>query len=114
MKSNSPDYNCNDPQGWGGDPSRGAAIGRDSICEIDTSYSGYLYIHEVEVGDDGYDPNGTYFGIGEPLFWCVARYAHDDSFILDHSVRAASMDAAVQLMKQKFPLASIRCAKRIQ
>lgn len=41
-----PDYKDNDPRGWCGDPSRGAAMGRETIVG-DPNYSGRLYVRKV-------------------------------------------------------------------
>lgn len=62
-----PDYSRNDPKGWGGDPKRGAALGR---CNIpgDPGFSGTLYVRHVELAGD-YDVNGTYWGSGDPIYW---------------------------------------------
>lgn len=57
-------YSDNDPRGWCGDPKRGAAMGRPSIHGTPPS----LEIRPIPL-IDGYDPNGTYFGSGELLWW---------------------------------------------
>ena len=64
-----PNYGDNDPRGWCGDPSRGAALGRGDVHAIDRSAPVKLYLRRVQLDGGGYDTNGTYFGGGEPLYW---------------------------------------------
>jgi len=51
----------------------------------------------------GYDPNGTYFGHGEPLYW----YASEDGEI-DAMLRAATRDDARTKVLAKYPNAKVR------
>lgn len=72
------DYGKNDPKGWGGDPTRGAALGRPSVHLVDVdSYTGKISVTRVKLNSGGYDKNGTYFGRSSSfsymsgLYWCV-------------------------------------------
>jgi hypothetical protein len=57
--------------GWQGDRSRGAGMGRD---EYDMDISGIparsVYLSQVRLDNQGYDPGGAYWGwgIGTPLY----------------------------------------------
>jgi len=64
-----PKYSKNNPRGWCGDPRRGAALGRPTIRNHDSSYVGTIHISHVRLDADGYDPYGTYFGIGGKMYW---------------------------------------------
>lgn len=101
-KTSKPSYKTNDPLGWCGNPSRGAAMGR-STCRGDVLHDGKLTLRKVSLNSGGYDSNGTYFGHGEPLFW----YASDDSIepdaIIDGMIRAKDRNAAKALILQKYP-----------
>jgi len=70
-------YQTNAPRGWGGDPKRGAALGRATIDEPDEdTYKTELILMRVPVNDGGYDPLGTYFGARDPgthLYWLAAQ-----------------------------------------
>lgn len=96
-KNNSPSYGTNDPKGWCGDPKRGAALGRATInkSEIET-FNTPLTLRRVRLDSGGYDSNGTYFGIGQPLFWC----ASNDGTV-DMTFRAANRNEAKSIMLRK-------------
>ena len=83
------DYTTHDPKGWCGDPKRGAALGRPTI-KGEKTYSGRLTLRRVYLNQGGYDPNGTYFGHGDPLYW----YASEDGEI-DGVVRATGRSGIV-------------------
>ncbi len=59
-------YETNDPKGWGGDPSRGAALGRRDITPAPPV--GTVTVQEIRLDRDGYDPLGTYYGVGRKIF----------------------------------------------
>lgn len=59
-------YENNDPKGWGGDPSRGSALGRRDITPAPPV--GTVLVQEIRLDRDGYDPLGTYWGVGRKLF----------------------------------------------
>jgi hypothetical protein len=92
-------YKTNDPRGWGGDPSRGAALGRPTL-RGEPSFSGRLTLRRVRLDQGGYDPNGTYFGAGGPLYW----YASDDGEI-DAMLRAHSREGAKAQVLKIYPSA---------
>ena len=78
-----PSYKTYDPRGWYGDPSRGAALGRPTVA--DGEPEGKMTLRRVRLDSGGYDPNGTYFGIGMPLYW----YADEDGNV-DAVLRASN------------------------
>lgn len=92
-------YKTNDPRGWGGDPKRGAALGRPTL-KGPADFSGKLTLQRVRLDSGGYDPNGTYFGTGAPLFW----YASDDGEI-DAVLRASDREAAKRKVSALYPKA---------
>ena len=93
-----PSYSTNDPRGWCGDPSRGAALGRPTVAG---SYTGTrLRLVRTRLDSGGYDRNGTYFGIGAPLYWC----ASDDGDI-DYILRAGDREAATRKVQERYPTA---------
>lgn len=96
------DYKRNDPKGWCGDPSRGAALGRSSVKDEPRDYSGELVLRRIGIDSQGYDPNGTYFGTGAPLFWCANAEG-----TIDYVFRAADYDAALATtMREDYPHAT--------
>ena len=92
-------YKTNDPRGWGGDPKRGAALGRPTL-KGPADFSGKLTLQRVRLDSGGYDSNGTYFGMGAPLFW----YASDDGEI-DAVLRASDREAAKREIAALYPKA---------
>jgi len=102
------DYKTNDPQGWGGDPSRGAALGRPTIKDANPCESIELCLKPVFLDGD-YDENGTYFGAGAPLFWCA-----DESGRVDFVVRAPSEREARRKVLESYPAATFRDASQAE
>lgn len=96
-----PSYKTNDPRGWCGDPSRGAALGRPSIHDCD-EFTGRLYLQKVRIDSGGYDPNGTYWGLGDPLYWC----ANEDNSI-DYCFRALNRQEAKGKVLERYPKAKL-------
>jgi hypothetical protein len=91
-----PDYLTNAPKGWCGDPKRGAAFGRPTICDAPGSYSGLLYLKRIHLNSGGYDKHGAYFGLGQPLYWCANAEG-----TIDFVLRAwGREDAKKQALKQ--------------
>ena len=97
-----PDYSTHDPKGWCGDPKRGAAMGRPTI-EGDRDYAGQLYLRQMPLDNGGYDINGTYFGAGEPLYWCASE---DES--IDRMLRAPTRAKAREKVLELYPNAKVR------
>lgn len=92
-------YATNDPKGWCGDPSRGAALGRDSIHTDD--YAGPLTLRRVLLDGD-YDELGTYWGSGKPIYW----YASPEGEV-DACLRARDRVEAREAVLVRYPGASI-------
>ena len=87
-------YKRYDPKGWCGDPTRGAALGRNQIDEPnDETFDEPMILKRVPLNRGGYDPNGTYYGTGTPLYWLASSdgnidrtfRAEDDREALDHA-----------------------------
>jgi hypothetical protein len=98
-----PSYQTRDPKGWGGDPKRGAALGRVPLHlprEERKPYDGKLYLHRVRLNSGGYDVNGTYFGTGDPLYWCA-----DADGRIDFVLRARSRGDAKEAVRETYPKA---------
>jgi len=94
-----PSYKDNDPKGWGGDPRRGAAMGRSTVVQGDPI--GKMTLRKVRMSACGaYDSNGTYFGTGQPLYW----YA-DEGGNVDCVIRAEDRDKAKEFVLAEFPSA---------
>jgi len=93
-----PDYTTHDPKGWCGDPKRGAALGRPTIS--DGEPEGKMTLRKIRLDSGGYDPNGTYFGIGAPLYW----YA-DQGGNVDAVLRAQDRAEAKRQVLKKYPTA---------
>jgi hypothetical protein len=93
------DYSRNDPKGWCGDPTRGAALGRKTI---EGTPDGVITVRLSPLDRQGYDRNGTYFGVGDPLYW----YA-DEGGEVDGMLRAAFMADALTKVRAKFPGAPV-------
>jgi len=92
-------YKTNDPRGWAGDPKRGAALGRPSV-RGEATFAGRLTLRRVPLNQGGYDSNGTYFGLGAPLYW----YASDDGSI-DDMLRAGTRESAKKQILARYPAA---------
>jgi hypothetical protein len=90
-----PDYKRNDPKGWYGDPRRGAALGRSA--HHSTAEGGKFFLRKVRLDNGGYDANGTYFGHGDPLYWCT------DCDEVDFVFRAESRAAARAHVLEQYP-----------
>ncbi len=102
MTTNEHDYKTHDPRGWCGDPSRGAALGRPTIEPDDTTdYTGTLALRRAHIDRDGYDINGTYFGIGDPLWWVT------DGADVDYVFRAEDRNEARAEVVARYPHATI-------
>lgn len=93
-----PSYKTNDPRGWGGDPRRGAALGRPGVSDAPRDAAFKLVLRRVRIDSGGYDPNGTYFGIGRPIYW----YANDEGTI-DGTTRADDRAHARRIVLERYP-----------
>lgn len=98
-----PDYARNDPRGWCGDPTRGAALGRPTIKDEPKDYSGRLSLRHMRLDSGGYDKNGTYFGWGQRLYWCA-----NEDHTVDFVMRADDREHARFLVLQQYPKAQVR------
>lgn len=97
-----PDYKTNDPKGWCGDPTRGAALGRRTVSNPNAeTFDKPLTLRKIRLDSGGYDPNGTYFGTGTPLYWCAS---HDGN--IDRTLRATSRNEAMSKVRAWYPLAT--------
>jgi len=105
-----PSYSDNDPRGWCGDPSRGAALGRSTYhAEDPAEFTGKLYIARI-ILDGDYDINGTYWGGGgDNLYWCASEGGEVD--YVDRAGNRARMHAAV---KAKYPVAKLVTGPEIE
>lgn len=100
-----PSYKTNDPKGWMGNPKRGAEMGRPSIHLVqkegteDVPYTDRLYLRRVRLDSGGYDSNGTYFGVGNPLYWVANEDGTIDYMLRASITRSASVreDAKMQV-----------------
>ena len=91
-----PRYETEDPKGWCGDPSRGAALGRRNWFG---AYDGQpLTLQRVRINQGGYDRLGTYWGIGAPLYWCASQDGETE-----FCFRAADRAAAKDYVRGKVP-----------
>lgn len=99
-----PKYETNDPKGWCGDPSRGAALGRGpAIRPADPiGFSGKVVLRRIRLFGD-YDSLGTYWGGGgSPLYWYAANDA-DGETILEGELRASDRADAKEQVRAKYP-----------
>lgn len=93
------------PRGWGGDPSRGAALGRRER-QGDSSGSFALSLRKIPLDADGYDPAGTYFGRGAPLYNVSGEDASGNE--VDFTIRAYDREHAREKALARYPNAKIR------
>jgi hypothetical protein len=98
-----PTYKANDPKGFCGDPKRGAALGRSTVTDENAAYEGRIYVRRVRISNDGYDPNGTYFGVGDPVYW----FANSEGTI-DFVKRAVDRNDALAHVRERYPKAKTR------
>lgn len=94
-----PNYLTNDPKGWCGNPRAGAAHGRHTIIEVDKEHwYGRLYMSVVPLNSGGYDRLGTYFGLGDRIYWVAG--ARGD---IDFCVRAKNRTDAKKQVRELLP-----------
>lgn len=97
----SADYKRHDPRGWGGNPSRGAALGRAVYQDAPKDRPIKLYLRRVRLDSGGYDPNGTYFGHGSPLYWVSGEDAEGNE--VDYMLRAYDREDAKAEVRTTYP-----------
>jgi hypothetical protein len=79
-------------------------MGRPTVGNESTDYSGKLSLRRVRLDSGGYDVNGTYFGHGPPaLYWCA-----NAENTIDFMLRAASRWQARRQVLQSYPNAKVR------
>ena len=61
-------------------------------------FTGKLSLQRVRINNGGYDALGTYWGVGEPLYWC----ANADCTI-DFALRASSREQAKAIVRKTYP-----------
>jgi hypothetical protein len=89
------DYDTHDPKGWCGDPSRGAALGRPTIKG---EPEGKITVRRSPLDRQGYDRNGTYFGLGDKLFWIA-----DEGGSVDFVTRSYFAETLARSLRRKYP-----------
>lgn len=102
IQSNLPSYKTNDPKGWGGDPKRGAAMGRGS-SHGDPKKAHRFLLKQVHLDAGGYDPNGTYFGARERGEYLYSVISEDES--IDYVLTASNREDAKRQVRAKYPKA---------
>lgn len=93
QQSSTPDH------GWCGNPARGASMGRESI-HIDPDEPQQAELVRVYVNSQGYDPGGSYWGTGAPLF----ELATEDG---SQFFRAYDREDAVAYVAENWPEVTI-------
>jgi len=103
-----PDYKANDPRGWCGDPTRGAALGRPTVKDAPADFAGKLHLSKIRLNGD-YDRNGTYFGFcspGEALYWIASADGEIDYVLRVRGSSAANRrEAAKAKVRESYPKA---------
>jgi len=90
-----PNYSDRDPKGWCGDPRRGAALGRTDWRQGEPE--GKLTLRHIRLDNGGYDNLGTYWGVGERLYWCA-----DDGGNVDFNFRARDRESAKEYVRETY------------
>ena len=91
-------YDTNDPKGWCGDPSRGAALGR---CTIKGEAKA-VTVQRSFLDRGGYDRNGTYFGFGAALFW-----VSDENGEVDFMERAMDAEDLAKVLRDTYQTVTV-------
>ena len=98
-----PDYKDNDPRGFGGDPKRGAALGRQNIdAPGGHTFRARMTLQRVPIDSGGYDPLGTYYGGGHNLYWLASKDGK-----VDVTFRATDDHRALEKAKELYPKAKL-------
>ena len=66
-------------------------------------FTGRVYVQKQRLNSGGYTSDGIYFGVGEPLY-----FAQDEEGIWSDYYRASCRDEAVEIARDRYPLAKIR------
>jgi hypothetical protein len=99
-----PNYKTNDPHGWCGDPERGAALGRENIDSPDVNtFDRPFVLKRVPIDSSGYDPNGTYFGTADALYWLASEDGNVDLVFLAKCDTDAVAEAAKRYSMAQLP-----------
>ena len=85
------------PSGWGGNPARGASMGRDSYADRE-NMPAKVYLQRVDFVDQCYDRGGAYWG-GPADLYC----AKDDADTFQWFIRAPDRAAAKVALREEFP-----------
>ena len=78
-------------------------MGRSTIHNAPKDFAGTVTLQHVQLDDGGYDPNGTYFGVGHSLYW----YASEDGEI-DAVLRAKDCADAKRKVLEIYPKAKLQ------
>ena len=78
-------------------------MGRPTVKDAVKDFAGKLSLREARINSGGYDCNGTYFGIGQPLYWCASE---DGS--VDFMMRASCRYNARVAVLCDYPNAKVR------
>lgn len=73
------------------------------VRDLCASFTGKVYIQKQRLNQGGYTDDGIYFGTGEPLY-----FAQDEEGLWDGYFRASCRAEAVEIMRERYPLARIR------
>lgn len=82
---------------------RGAPYGRMSIHAEDEKAVTEITLSHVQVDEQGYDINGTYFGIGAPLFWAASPNG-----TVDFVLRQQNWEDAALTVRRRYPNAALQ------
>lgn len=115
-----PSYTTRNPRGWGGDPSRGAAMGRrDYFAEDPLTYTGSIWIAPVHINQDGYDRLGTYWGLSNKrcIYWIANGFDTIDCTLSINREHVAHSDKTevhfvVATIRDRFPKARIKVPRK--
>ncbi len=91
-------YKTHDPIGWCGNANRGAALGRGSYHAEDKNLPIKFILRQIRIDSGGYDSNGTYFGIGNPIYWCA-----NEEYEVDFVLRAYNREQAKAEVREQYP-----------
>lgn len=73
------------------------------IRELCAQFTGRVSVRRERINSQGYLSDGTYFGVGAPLY-----FIQDEEGIWDDYVRASCRAEAVEIARDRYPVAKIR------